>query len=41
MVAYMPFLTEERGFGLQGTINFKKVTRKYMRELMKNKGYVK
>ena len=32
-------LTKEKGFGLWGIVNHGKVARKYMKELMEDKGY--
>lgn len=33
----LPFLTKERGYGIQGTLHCGEVTRKYMGELMEIK----
>ena len=38
--AYIPFLTTERRFELQGMTNCGKVIGKYMGKLMENKGHL-
>lgn len=38
--AYIPFLTTERRFELQGMTNCGKAIGKYMGNLMENKGYL-